>query len=271
MQADAENEFERIRWLVRRRRGQDLAHYRRSYVQRRLLARMRATRASGAAAYARLLSRDPGEADRLVAALSTKVTQFYRNPSFYALLQSRIVPEILAAASPGRTVRIWSAGCATGEEAWSLASIVHLSAAGAPGVPVRVVGTDVDRQAIATAKRGVYPAGALRSVPTEIRARCFNAIDDGRLAAPSPALAAVCTFRVESLFARTAAGAFDLILCRNVLIYFEADRQQQILARLATALRPGGYLALGRVERISGDARALYEVVHVRERVYRRL
>ncbi|MBI3447791.1 MAG: protein-glutamate O-methyltransferase CheR [Acidobacteria bacterium] len=256
---------------MRRRRGQDLAHYRRSYVQRRLLARMRATRASGAAAYARLLSRDPEEADRLVAALSTKVTQFFRNPTFYALLQSRVVPEILAAASPGRTVRLCSAGCATGEEAWSLASIVDLCARDAPGVPIRVVGTDVDRQAIATAKRGVYPMAALRGVPTEIRARCFKGVDGGRGCAPSSALAAVTTFRVESLFARSAAGAFDLILCRNVLIYFEADRQQQILARLATALRPGGYLALGRVERIAGESRALFEVVHVRERIYRRL
>jgi chemotaxis methyl-accepting protein methylase len=271
MRGDADEDFQRIRHLVRRRRGVDLADYRRSYVLRRLSARMRSRRAADASAYGRLLSVDPEEMRRLLAALSTKVTQFFRNPGLYAFLEHRILPEILDAASPGRTVRIWSAGCATGEEAWSLAAVVEMGAVGSRVAPVRVIGTDVDREAIAAARRGLYPIAALRAVPAEIQRKCFVVRADEGVCSPSRSLLSRARFRVESLLVEPPAGAFDLILCRNVLIYFEPALQQRILRQLAAALRPGGYLALGRVERAAGAARSAFEVVQMKERVYRRL
>jgi chemotaxis methyl-accepting protein methylase len=270
MRGDAESDFERIRLLVRRRRGVDLAHYKASYVRRRLLARQRARRADGEAAYARLLGTDEAEISALLAALSTKVTQFFRNPGLYAFLSRRVLPDLLGTSSPGRTVRIWSAGCATGEEAWSLAALVEM--AGDPPAPsaVRVIGTDVDREAVAKAKQAVYPIAALRRVPVEIQKRCFAVRAGSGTCSPLRSLQSRTLFRVESLLDPPAAGAFDLILCRNVLIYFEPALQHRILGHLAKALRPGGYLGLGRVERVAGTARASLEVVNVRERVYRR-
>src|SRR5262245_19714252 len=154
--------FERIRLLVRRRRGVDLGSYKRTYVQRRILARMRARRASDVAAYTRMLAEEPAEVGRLLGALSTKVTGFFRNPGLYAYLDRRVLPEILDTPR-GRTVRIWSAGCATGEEAWSLAALI---AAREPRpASARVIGTDIDRDAVGVARRAEYPARDLRAIP----------------------------------------------------------------------------------------------------------
>lgn len=237
---------------------------------------MRACRTEEAAEYARLLKKDDEEIARLLGAISTKVTSFFRDPGLYSYLDARIIPEILDSPR-GRTVRLWSAGCATGEEAYSLASLVATREPPRPEGRVQVAGTDVDRTAIATARRGLYPLSALRKVPAAVQRRWFVVRSADRPAREeghcqvTKHLRDYVSFRVESLLRPAPAGAYDLILCRNVFIYFEAELQERILALLAAALRPGGYLALGRVERISGAARARFEPVHMRERVYRRI
>jgi len=270
MEADEHRAFERIRLLVRRERGLDLGHYRRSYVHRRVSARIRALRADSPAEYARRLARSDEEIDRLVAALSTKVTSFYRNPTLYAYLDSTVLPEILSCRA-ARTIRLWSAGCATGEETYSLAALLARREPPPPEGRARVLGTDIDRSAIAAAKRGEYPITALRRLPAEIQRRWFSPARERGVCRVAPDLAAYVTFRVESLLKPPSAGGFDLILCRNVLIYFDPTLQQRILEQFAKGLRPGGYLALGRVERVVGPSRAAFEAVHLRERVYRKI
>jgi len=269
MGVDESGDYERIRRVVQRRRGVDLSHYRTAYVMRRIRARMRARKAADPVAYAQILAKEPDEAGRLLGAISTKVTSFFRDPGFYTYLDARILPEIFA-RSGSRPVRLWSAGCATGEEAYSLAALV---AAREPGdrPEVRVIGTDVDRTAIAAARRGEYPISALRRVPVEMQRRFFTRKPEAGTCRVARELASLASFRVETLLDPPAPGAFDLVLCRNVLIYFEAPLQQRILEQLATGIRPGGFLALGRVERIQGPARSSFEAVHMRERVYRRI
>jgi chemotaxis methyl-accepting protein methylase len=270
MEADGYGDFERIRLLVRRRRGVDLRHYRRGYVQRRILARIRSRRTEGIAGYAALLASDPEEVGKLVAALSTKVTSFFRNPGLYTALERRIVPDLLEAPK-GRVLRFWSAGCATGQETWSVAAIAALHQPPPPEGRIRVLGTDVDRQAIAFAKRGSYPVSELRAVPAAMQRRFFTRVPGTGSVRVVDELAAFVRFREECLQSPAAAGAYDLILCRNVLIYFDASLQQRVLQSLARALRPGGFLALGRVERVSGPAKAAFEAVNLRERIYRRI
>ncbi len=136
---------------------------------------------------------------------------------------------------------------------------------------LRVAGTDVDRRSIAVARRGEYPVAALRRLPAEIQRRFFEVAPGRDACRVRPALRSFVSFRIESLDAPPAAGAFDLILCRNVLIYFDVALQERIHGHLAAALRPGGYLALGRVERVVGRARQSFEIVNSKERVYRRV
>jgi len=269
MGLDAGGDYERIRRLVQRRRGVDLGHYRSAYVLRRIRARMRARQATDSGLYARILSKDAEETGRLLGAISTKVTSFFRDPGLYTYLDARVLPELLRDAG-ARAVRIWSAGCATGEEAYSLAAMVAArDLAGRP--EIKILGTDVDRTAIAAARLGEYPLSALRRVPAEIQRRFFTRQPESGTCRVASALSSLTSFRVETLLAPPPAGSFDLVLCRNVFIYFEPALQQRILVQLASALRPGGFLALGRVERIVGPARSAFEAVHMRERVYRRI
>ncbi len=262
------------------RHGLDLSRYKESYLKRRLLVRMRALRLLGIEAYARYLRRHPEELGRLQKALSIKVTGFFRNRGCFAFLEERVVPDLLRrSASRRHRVTVWSAGCATGEEPYSLAALFASAldrGAGPPGrsgtsrVQVRISATDVDEGALETARHASFPSRSfLGSAPGEA-ARHFEVRPDGT-AAPSDRLKRMVRFERESLLDPIGRDDLDLIVCRNVLIYFSLEHQERILGRFAKALAAGGYLVLGRVERLFGKARGLFEVTSARDRVYRRL
>ena len=260
--------------------GLDLSRYKESYLKRRLLVRMRALRLPGIEAYARYLRRHPEELGRLQKALSIKVTGFFRNRACFAYLEERVVPDLLRrSASRRRRVTVWSAGCATGEEPYSLAALFAstldrgvepMSRSEASRVQVRITATDVDEGALETARRATFPSRALLgSAPTDAT-RHFEVRTDGT-ASPTDRLKRMVRFERESLLDPIGRDDLDLIVCRNVLIYFSLEHQERILTRFASALAAGGYLVLGRVERLFGEARALFDVVSARDRVYRRL
>ncbi len=251
-------------------RGLDLSRYKESYLRRRLLVRVRALRLQGIDAYAHYLKRHPEEIGLLERALSIKVTGFFRNRTCFAYLRERVVPELMErAAGRRRRVQVWSAGCATGQETYSLA-VLFATAAGAARNRVRILGTDVDDAALETARRGQFAAPALLADAPDDAASLFT-IEAGGIASPGPALRRLVAFERESLLDPFERGDLDLIVCRNVLIYFSLEHQETILRRFAEALNTGGYLVLGRVERLFGPARSLFEVASARDRVYRRL
>jgi chemotaxis protein methyltransferase CheR len=252
------------------RRGLDLSRYKESYLRRRLLVRVRALRLEDLQAYARYLRRHPEEVGPLQRALSIKVTGLFRNESCFAFLRETVVPELMRRAVTRRDrVSVWSAGCATGEEAYSAAAL--FAAVGAPAAPaaqVRVTGTDIDEGALQRCRSARFPAPQLRGTIPEV-ARQFDPLPDGTVV-PSAALRRMVRFERENLLEPFRRDDLDLILCRNVLIYFSLDHQETILQRFARALSVGGYLVLGRVERLFGPARGSFEVASTRDRVYRR-
>ena len=260
--------------------GLDLSPYKESYLRRRLLVRARALRLHGLAAYARYLRRHPEESGRLQRALSIKVTGFFRNRGCFAFLEEKVVPDLLRRASArGHRIAVWSAGCATGEEPYSLAALFasaldrfggdrERSAATAERSVVRITATDVDEAALASARGAVFPARSLRSADPGEPGRHFEAAADGAIR-PSARLRRMVRFERENLLEPARRDDLDLIVCRNVLIYFSLEHQEIILGRFADALSNGGYLVLGRVERLFGGARSRFEVVSARDRVYR--
>src|SRR5262245_33437988 len=261
------------------RHGLDLSRYKESYLRRRLLVRVRALRLSGIEEYARYLRRHPDEPGRLQKALSIKVTGFFRNRACFAFLEEKVVPDLLRrSASRRRRIAIWSAGCATGEEPYSLAALfaagldrgAGLSRADAAQTQVRILATDVDKAALESARRGVFPARSLMGAAPGETARHFDRSADGQVS-PSVRLRRMVRFERESLLDAANRDDLDLVVCRNVLIYFSLEHQALILARFAAALSGGGFLVLGRVERLFGEARALFDVVSARDRVYCRL
>lgn len=244
--------------------------YKERCVRRRIGVRMRACGVHTFADYARVLDHDTGEYDRLLDALTINVTKLFRNADAWSTLETRVLPQLFAASR--RPVRIWSAGCASGEEAYSLAALAHAHCE-AHGVPasgaVEVLGTDVDRASLRAAAAGVYDSAAFLEAPSPIRARYFT---PGYPARVGPELRAITHFAQHDLLRDPPpAGPWDLIVCRNVVIYFDRESQEALFERFHGALAPGGSLFLGRVETLLGRVRALYAPFDHRQRIFRRV
>jgi two-component system CheB/CheR fusion protein len=251
------------------RSGIDFRSYKPATILRRLRGRMNATSRPTLAGYAAYLESDPEEFARLLNSLLIKVTEFFRDPKLFEYLGAHVLPELIAEARRDqRELRIWSAGCSTGEEAYSLA-IVAAEALGdeLPWPEVRIFATDIDRDAIAFARRGIYPPAALKGLPSGARDRYFVKSDGGYEV--TKRLRALMVFGEHDLGERAPFPRIDLLLCRNVLIYFAAPMQRVALETFAFSLRPGGRLALGTSESVMALPEP-FEEEHARLRVYRR-
>jgi chemotaxis protein methyltransferase CheR len=207
----------------------------------RVRERMRALGVVEERAYLGLL--EPDEVAALVECLRVGATRFFRHQAHVAALRRVVVPALAAAPARAPRVRAWSAGCASGEEAYTLAMIL---AEGLPGWEVDVLGTDISEDALAVARAGLYAEEALAPVPAHLRARWFRPAAPGRVAV-GPELAARVRFERKNLV-DAFGGHKDVILCRNVLIYFDAEARAETARRLADALAPGGFLFVGYAE-----------------------
>lgn len=254
---------------LRERSGIDFGAYKSATVLRRLHGRMSATRQATVEEYATLVERDPTEYARLVDSLLIKVTEFFRDPKVWDHLRDRILPELIEVARrEGRELRVWSAGCSTGEEAYTLAmTIDEAIRADARPVEARIFATDIDAAAIAFARRGVYSTGALTKVPPLLRDRYFT---------PSAAgfevrkrVRSQMIFGEHDLSMRVPFPRIDLLLCRNVLIYFTPALQRLALETFAYSMRSDGRLVLGPSETV-GALPGPYADDDARLRIYRR-
>ncbi|MBI4391804.1 MAG: protein-glutamate O-methyltransferase CheR [candidate division NC10 bacterium] len=257
---------------LQERAGLDLRLYKEKCVARRLAVRQRACAVPDLAAYVRLLREDPEELPRLLDALTINVTQFLRNPQTFRVLGESVLPDLCRSRAEGgrRTLRAWSAGCATGEEAYTLAILLQevWRACGLRQTAV-IYATDIDSRCLEVAKAARYQARQLDGLPPEVRVRCFKEEEGGwvRLA---PAIRRMVFVKRHDLRLPPPFRRLDLILSRNVLIYLAPAHQQQLLHAFAEVLTPGGILVLGKVEGLSGPAREAFEPVNVSERIYRR-
>jgi two-component system CheB/CheR fusion protein len=255
---------------IHERSGIDFSSYKPATIQRRLHGRMSATSRPTLAGYAAYLESDPEEYARLVNSLLIKVTEFFRDPKLFDYLRETVLPELIEEARRDRReLRIWSAGCSTGEEAYTLAIIVaEVLGDELPWPDVRIFATDIDHEATAFARRGLYPPAAVKNLPEGIRDRYF-AKSDGHYEV-AKRLRALMVFGEHDLGERAPFPRIDLLLCRNVLIYFSAPLQQAALETFAFSLRPGGRLVLGPSETVMALPEP-FEQEDGRLRVYRRL
>jgi chemotaxis methyl-accepting protein methylase len=245
------------------RRGLSITSYREPCLRRRLAVRMRARGVHTFGDYARVLDRMPEELDLLLYALTINVTKFFRNPETYALLQERVVPGLAALAGG---VAVWSAGSASGEEAYSL-DILCAAAQGRARVGSDA--TDLDPGALAALGRGEYPASAVQDVPEDLRVRFFRP-GGPPFQVVEGARRLVHALRHDLTKDPAPAPPYHLIVCRNVVIYFDRATQERLFERFYHALAPGGWLLLGKVETLFGPARALFVTEDARERLFRR-
>jgi chemotaxis protein methyltransferase CheR len=229
--------------------------------------RIRACGQHAVAPYLQLLRHNQEEMDRLLATLSIHVSHFFRNPSTFTTLQRHILPELLQqTAQQKRPLRIWSAGCAGGEEPYSLALL--LAELLPFGQNLSLLGTDISPAVLEQARAGLYERSRLAEVPATVLQRYFSG--EGDKLRLSDEVRRMVAFRQHNMLVEERFPVVDLILCRNVLIYFSRAEQEKILSRFAASLPEHGFLVLGKAETLVGGGRNYFQVECAMERIYRR-
>ncbi|WP_290871341.1 CheR family methyltransferase [Aquabacterium sp.] len=253
--------------LVQQATQIDVSHYKDSTFRRQLDRRLKELGIATLSDYVEWLERDPAELQRLQQSLLISVTRFFRDPEVFARLRELLV-DIAASKPEGEALRIWVPGCATGEEAYTIAILVA-EALGErlASVPVRLFATDIDQNAIAHARAGLYPPAVLEALPPELAQRYFVPDENG--VRPAKFIRDLCVFAQHDLLSQPPFVHLDLISCRNVMIYFQGDIQAEILAKFHHALRPLAWLLLGQSESVGGQD-GLYEAQEKQHKLFRR-
>lgn len=224
----------------------DLLQYKRGQMERRIRSFAQRRGVTDLTAYLAQLRRDRAEVDEFLDRVTINVSQLWRNPEQWTVLERQVLPELIASATAGR-VRAWSAGCSYGAEAYTLAALCRQLD---PRTRATIVGTDIDRRMVDRAKLGRFSDEDARSASKRVLERWFTR--DGDEWQASRELQALCQFEVGDLLrVQPRRDAYDLVLCRNTVIYFTEDVRDALHERLVTSLRPGGYLVIGSTERVS--------------------
>lgn len=246
-----DRDFAFLHRIAYERTGISLGETKREMLYGRLARRVRQLGLSSFAEYcARIESDADGELGRLVNAITTNLTAFFREGHHFEHLAATALPDIVARDTGKRRLRIWSAGCSTGKEPYSIAMIVAESGLPA-GWDARILATDIDTDVLAIAKSGVYRAERVHGVSPERLRRWFQrgSGENAGNVRVIPALRESVAFRhLNLLDPWPMHGPFDIIFCRNVVIYFDAETQRRLFARFADMLAPGGYLYIGHSE-----------------------
>ncbi len=256
--------------LLRTRTAHDFTHYKPGTLQRRIERRMAmaAIETGDMNRYLELLQHDAGELDLLAKDLLINVTSFFRDPKVFDLLAEQIVLDMVRGQPPDHPIRIWVAGCSTGEETYSLAMVfLEQIALVKRHVKLQVFASDVDPEAITRARQGSYPKTIEADVSPARLARFFLKEEHGYRV--SPELRAVVVFTVQDVLGDPPFSRIDLVSCRNLLIYLGVEAQAKVLSLFQFALREGGYLILGNAETI-GPRDDRFATVSKAERIYRR-
>jgi two-component system CheB/CheR fusion protein len=257
--------------LLRAKTAHDFTHYKNGTLRRRIERRMAmaAIATDDVYLYLDVLRGDPHELDLLAKDLLINVTGFFRDPNVFDLLAETVVPGLIRNRPPDQAIRVWVAGCSTGEETYSLAMIFQeqIAAVGSD-VKLQVFASDIDEDAIARARDGLYSATIEAEVSPERLGRFFSKEEHGYKIAPE--LRSLVIFTVQDVLTDPPFSRIDLISCRNLLIYLRPDAQAKVISRFHFALREGGILLLGSSETV-GEIDGGFEVIAKPERLYRQI
>ncbi|RME15727.1 MAG: chemotaxis protein [Alphaproteobacteria bacterium] len=261
----SEKDFTKVAGILHRETGIFLPPSKRALVQSRLAKRVRMLGQPSISEYVKLIAGNDGtnELPNLISALTTNVTKFFREPHHFDDLRDNVLPRLVTAARAGGVIRLWSAGCSTGEEAYSLAFTILDVCPDVENLDVRILATDIDESALRRAREGQYTASEMKFVPEHIRRRFFTRSGSGETETWSvpPSARKLIAFRKLNLTAKWPfRGGFDAIFCRNVAIYFDEPTRQSLWVRFSQLQRRANdRLYIGHSERITGRAAGLYK------------
>lgn len=260
--AISEDEFQRLCAFFYRRTGMIFTETKRYYIERRVFERMAATKCASFAQYfARLRMDLDGEVEQIINAFTVNETYFYREDHQFKCLTTDLLKQRLAVKPAGETIRIWSAPCSTGEEPYSIAMWLLENWPEVDSHDVELVGSDIDTRVVAAARAGLYSKRALMRLPEDLVARFFDreGEDAWRLVADVRDSVAFTPVNLVVPAETRAQGVFDVIFCRNMLIYFDEESRRLAAENLYECLQPGGFICLGHTESMSRIS-ALFEV-----------
>ncbi|HVW93787.1 MAG TPA: CheR family methyltransferase [Devosia sp.] len=258
-----------IATILRNQTGHDFHGYKRGTFLRRVQRRMQVLDAPDIDSYLALLRSQPDEAQQLFNDLLIGVTQFFRDPREFEILEAQVIPRLFEGKSRTDSVRVWVIGCSTGEEAYSIAILLREYMAKLDEVPqVQIFATDIDGRALASARAGRYTESAVKEVTPERLARWF--VKEGTTYVVAKELREMCIFSQHSVIKDAPFFRLHLISCRNLLIYLDAALQSRVIPLFHFALDRGGYLFLGGSENVSRHP-ALFAPIESRHRIFRRL
>ena len=258
----------RICTLLRRKTGHDFSRYKTGTLVRRIQRRMQVKQIANVTPYLELLRQEPAEVEALFRDLLIGVTHFFRDPEAFAVLERDVIPSIVEAAGPDGNIRVWAPGCATGEEAYSIAILLRERILLQEGRQrVQIFAGDIDDDALELARQARYPEAVAEHITPERLERFF--VKQEHTYVVSKEIREMCIFSSHNLIRDPPFSRLDLVLCRNLLIYLETDLQEHVSNLFHYALRPGGYLFLGPSESIAGPS-DLFRTLDKKHRLFQR-
>ena len=255
---------------IYRERGFDFREYKETTLTRRLGRRLRARGVGSYFEYASVLDGDSTEYNNLFKDLTINVTSFFRDGWAFRTLEELALPALIGEKTNARKIiRIWSAGCANGAETYSIAMLVSEMLGGELGAwEVSIIGTDIDTEVLRCAQEGLFSFKEVEEIPAGLREKYFEAEKQGFRV--KTRLGHMVTFEVHNLSSAPPYHDLDLVVCRNLLIYFRPGLQERVIKGLHSALREDGFLLLGKAELPIGETKRLFQCVDKRARLYRK-
>ncbi len=251
-----DQDFKQIAAMLYADAGLSLPESKATLVYSRLAKRLRALGLESFREYCALVSESEGVGERrnMLAALTTNVTRFFREPHHFDHLKTEVLPALLQSAKKGGRVRIWSAACSTGQEPYSIALTILSLMPDAAEYDIKILATDIDPNVVTTARRGVYPQTEVAPIPADLARRWMEPRDGGALEV-GEAMRELVSFRELNLVAPSwpMKGRFDVIFCRNVVSDFDEPTQHRIGGRFRAVLQPTGRLYVGHSDRVTDD------------------
>lgn len=265
-----DEDYDVLKKLIHQKLGFNSEQYKDSHFKRRLDVRLRATNTKSYKEYVNFLQTHAEEYPELMETLTVNVTNFFRNPEVYDIVEKEILPAIIKSKKTGlKSIRIWSAGCSIGVEAYSIAMLLnHLLGNEFSKYNIKITGTDIDKDSLQKAQNGVYSAAEMKDVRPAFLKKYFTI--DGDRYMITEELKKVTQFKKQDLISGPKMSGFDAIFCRNVTIYFQKELQENLYMDFYNALSKDGFFVMGKTETLLGPSKDLFKSYNTKERIYQK-
>jgi chemotaxis protein methyltransferase CheR len=262
--------YETLKKLIQKNLGFNSNQYKDSHFKRRIDVRLRATNTKSYKEYVELLQSDRNEYPELMETLTVNVTNFFRNPEVYDIVEKEVLPAIIKSKSSGlRSIRIWSAGCSIGVEAYSIAMLLnHLLGKDFNKYNIKITGTDIDKESLLKAQSGIYSGAEMKDVRPAFLKKYFTQ-EDGKYMV-SDEIKKLTQFKKQDLISGPKMSGFDAVFCRNVTIYFQKELQEQLYMDFYNALGKEGFFVMGKTETLIGPSKDKFKPYNSKERIYQK-